>query len=81
MLYFARGPKMTFAVYEKGPKVVIQGKGIEDFILFTLEPAFLDRLLLGARRSKIPRCSKRTSVSMKAARAIFSDLLLSQASM
>jgi ribonuclease HIII len=47
MLYFARGSRLTVAVYEKGPKAVIQGKGIEDFITFTLEPQILGEARFG----------------------------------
>jgi ribonuclease HIII len=54
MLYFARGPKLTIAVYEKGPKAVIQGKGIEDFILFTLEPRVLGEASFGQEEEQNP---------------------------
>ncbi|MEI6034531.1 MAG: ribonuclease HIII [Verrucomicrobiae bacterium] len=47
MLYSARKNKLTIAVYEKGPKAVIQGKGIEDFLLFLLEPRVLGEAKLG----------------------------------
>jgi len=47
MLYSARKKKLTIAVYEKGPKAVIQGKGIEDFIMFLLEPRILGEAKLG----------------------------------
>ena len=40
-LYFAQKPGLTVAVYEKGPKAVVQGKETEDFVQFTLEPAVL----------------------------------------
>lgn len=46
-LFAASGPKVSLAVYEKGPKVVLQGKGIEDFIKFTLEPEVLGAAELG----------------------------------
>ncbi len=36
MLYAARNGKVNVAVYEKGPKAVIQGKGLEEFITFIL---------------------------------------------
>ena len=38
MLYFAKKAKLTVAVYAKGPKALIQGRGIEDFITLVLEP-------------------------------------------
>lgn len=37
-LFSARRGKLNVTVYEKGPKVLIQGKDTEDFIRFTLEP-------------------------------------------
>jgi len=47
MLFSARKHKLNIAVYEKGPKAVIQGKGIEDFITFVLEPEILGEAKLG----------------------------------
>ena len=40
-LFFAQKDKLTIAVYEKGPKAVIQGRGTEDFVRFRLEPEVL----------------------------------------
>lgn len=40
-LFAARKDKTTVAVYEKGPKVLVQGKGLEDFVRFILEPEVL----------------------------------------
>src|SRR4030095_214514 len=40
-LYFAQKDKLTIAVYEKGPKLVVQGRGTEEFVQFTLEPQVL----------------------------------------
>lgn len=37
-LFSARKGNLNITVYEKGPKVLIQGKDTEDFIRFTLEP-------------------------------------------
>ena len=47
MLFSARKSKLNLAVYEKGPKVVIQGKGIEEFITFVLEPEVLGEAKFG----------------------------------
>ena len=47
MLFSARKNKLNLAVYEKGPKVVIQGRGIEDFITFVLEPEVLGEAKFG----------------------------------
>lgn len=46
-LYFAQKDKLTIAVYEKGPKVVLQGKGTEEFVRFRLEPDILGEAKLG----------------------------------
>jgi ribonuclease HIII len=46
-LFFAQKGKVSVAVYEKGPKVVIQGKETEDFVRFTLEPKVLGEARLG----------------------------------
>lgn len=37
-IYAASKPGLSISVYKKGPKALIQGKGTEDFIRFTLEP-------------------------------------------
>ena len=46
-LYFAQKDKLTIAVYEKGPKVVLQGKGTEEFVRYRLEPDILGEAKLG----------------------------------
>lgn len=46
-LFAARHDKLTVAVYEKGPKVLLQGRGLEDFITFVLEPEILGEARLG----------------------------------
>ena len=46
-LYFAQRDKLTIAVYEKGPKLVVQGRGTEDFVKFRLEPEILGEAKLG----------------------------------
>jgi ribonuclease HIII len=46
-LFAARKGKLNVTVYEKGPKVLIQGKETEDFIRFTLEPEVLGEARLG----------------------------------
>jgi len=46
-LFYAQKNKLTVAVYEKGPKVVLQGKGTEEFVRFTLEPEVLGEARLG----------------------------------
>ncbi|MDB6080396.1 MAG: ribonuclease [Akkermansiaceae bacterium] len=46
-LYAAKKGKLNVAVYEKGPKVLVQGKDTEDFIRFILEPEVLGEAKLG----------------------------------
>jgi ribonuclease HIII len=46
-IFFAQKEKLSVAVYEKGPKLLLQGKGIEDFISFELEPKILGEARLG----------------------------------
>lgn len=46
-LYFAQKDKLTLAVYEKGPKLVLQGKGTEEFVQFVLEPEVIGEARLG----------------------------------
>ena len=46
-LFSARKGKLNVTVYQKGPKVLVQGKGTEDFIQFTLEPEVLGEAKLG----------------------------------
>src|SRR6266404_2385528 len=36
-LFFGQKNKLSVAVYEKGPKVLIQGKGVEEFVQFELD--------------------------------------------
>jgi ribonuclease HIII len=47
MLFFGQKNKLSVAVYEKGPKVLIQGKGVEEFVQFELEPKILGQAKLG----------------------------------
>ena len=46
-LFFAQKEKLSVAVYEKGPKILLQGKGIEEFVQFQLEPNILGEAKLG----------------------------------
>ncbi|TAE75042.1 MAG: ribonuclease HIII [Verrucomicrobia bacterium] len=46
-LYAAKKGKLHVAVYEKGPKVLVQGRETEDFIRFLLEPEVLGEAKLG----------------------------------
>src|ERR1051325_5169646 len=40
-LFFAQKNKLSVAVYEKGPKLLLEERGIEEFALFELEPKIL----------------------------------------
>jgi ribonuclease HIII len=53
-LFFAQKNKLSIAVYEKGPKVLIQGKGVEEFVQFELEPKILGEAKLGYEEVHMP---------------------------
>ena len=42
-IFFAQKNKLSVAVYEKGPKVLVQGRGVEEFVQFELEPKILGK--------------------------------------
>jgi len=46
-LFFGQKNKLSVAVYEKGPKVLVQGKGVEEFVQFELESKILGEAKLG----------------------------------
>src|SRR5256884_6324998 len=46
-LLFAQKNKLSVAVYEKGPKVLVQGRDVEEFVQFELEPKILGEARLG----------------------------------
>ena len=46
-IFAARKDQTTVAVYEKGPKVLVQGKGTAEFVEFLLEPEILGIAELG----------------------------------
>src|SRR5882672_6843790 len=53
-IFFAQKNKLAIAVYEKGPKVLIQGKGVEEFVQFELEPKILGEAKLGYEEVHAP---------------------------
>src|SRR5881296_4730661 len=53
-LFFARKNNLSVAVYEKGPKVLVQGKGAEEFVQFELEPKILGEAKLGYEEVHAP---------------------------
>jgi ribonuclease HIII len=46
-IFFAHKNKLSVAVYEKGPKVLVQGRDVEEFVQFELEPKILGEAKLG----------------------------------
>lgn len=46
-IFFAQKNKLSVAVYEKGPKVLVQGKGVKEFVQFELEPKIFGEAKLG----------------------------------
>ena len=54
-LYAARKGKLNVSVYQKGPKVLIQGKDTRDFVEFQLEPLILGEAKLGYEEIKDPQ--------------------------
>src|SRR5437763_1298211 len=46
-IFFAQKEKLSVAVYEKGPKILVQGRGVEDFVKFVLEPDIFGEARLG----------------------------------
>ena len=46
-IFFAQKNKLSVAVYEKGPKILAQGRGVEEFVQFELEPKILGEAKLG----------------------------------
>jgi len=46
-IFSAKKGKLNVTVYEKGPKVLVQGKNTEEFIKFTLEPEVTGEARLG----------------------------------
>jgi ribonuclease HIII len=58
MHFLAQRDKLTVAAYEKGPKIVVQGKGVDEFIEFILEPE-----ILGAVLAQVQEASNSEGVS------------------
>ena len=46
-LFFGQKDKLSVAVYSKGPKVLVQGRQVEEFVKFELEPKILGEAKLG----------------------------------
>jgi ribonuclease HIII len=46
-LFVAQKDKLSVAVYEKGPKALVQGKDVEEFVQFELEPKIFGEAKLG----------------------------------
>ncbi len=54
-IFFAQKNKLSVAVYEKGPKVLLQGRGVEEFVQFELEPKILGEAKLGYEEVHNPK--------------------------
>jgi ribonuclease HIII len=54
-IFFGQKNKLSVAVYEKGPKVLVQGKGVEEFVQFELEPKILGEATLGYEEVHAPQ--------------------------
>ena len=54
-LFAANKGKLNVAVYEKGPKVVLQGKDTEDFLTFRLEPEIFGEAKFGYEEELNPQ--------------------------
>jgi ribonuclease HIII len=53
-IFFAQKNRLAVAVYEKGPKVLVQGRGVEEFVQFELEPKVLGEAKLGYEEVHLP---------------------------
>jgi ribonuclease HIII len=53
-LFFAQKNRLSVAVYEKGPKVLVQGRNVEEFVQFELEPKILGEAKLGYEEVHLP---------------------------
>jgi len=53
-IFSAKKDRLNITVYEKGPKVLIQGKETKNFIQFTLEPKILGLAKLGYEEELYP---------------------------
>src|SRR6266568_5395004 len=54
-IFFAQKNKLSVAVYKKGPKVLVQGKGVEEFVQFELEPKIFGEAKLGYEEVHLPK--------------------------
>jgi ribonuclease HIII len=53
-IYAARKESTTLAVYEKGPKILVQGKGAQEFVEFILEPEITGVAEMGYEEVHMP---------------------------
>ena len=58
MHFFGQRERLSVSVFEKGPKVVLQGKGVEEFLEFTLEPEVLGGVREAALQANAPETSE-----------------------
>lgn len=53
-IFAASKGKLQVAVYERGPKVLVQGQETEDFVRFTLEPEVFQDIRIGYEEERFP---------------------------
>lgn len=53
--FFGKKNKLSVSVYDKGPKVLVQGKGVEEFVQFELEPKVFGEAKLGYEEVHSPQ--------------------------
>src|SRR5262249_60642495 len=53
-IFSAQKNKLSVAVYEKGPKVLVQGRGVEEFVQFELGPRVLGEGKMGFEEVHVP---------------------------
>src|SRR5438309_9475134 len=53
-IFFCQKNRLSVAVYEKGPKVLVQGRGVKEFVQFELEPKILGEAKLGYEEVHAP---------------------------
>src|SRR5256885_7959122 len=75
---FAQKNKLSVAVYEKGPKVLVQGRGAEEFVQFELEPKVLGQAKLGYEEVHSPEmCEPHFGVDESGKGDFFGPLVIS----
>src|SRR5437762_13210667 len=53
-IFFAQKEKLNVAVYEKGPTILVQGRGVEESVKFVLDPEIFGEARLGYEEVHLP---------------------------